>query len=64
MRRGLPDPLRRALGSTNAIESLNAVIRQICRIPAYAGTARWQDARMAHRWVGTATRELRKPSVA
>jgi hypothetical protein len=31
IRLGLPDGLRRSLGCTNAIESLMAVVRQVCR---------------------------------
>src|SRR5258705_9380890 len=31
IRLGLPDQLRRSLGCTNAIESLMAVLRQVCR---------------------------------
>ena len=30
IRLGLPDGLRRSLGCTNAIESLMAVVRQVC----------------------------------
>src|ERR1035437_263075 len=40
IRLGLPDPLRRSLGCTNAIESLMAVLRQVCR-----NVKRWRDAR-------------------
>ena len=47
IRLGLPDQLRRSLGCTNAIESLMAVLRQICR-----NVKRWRDARMALRWTG------------
>jgi putative transposase len=42
---GLPDELRRSLGCTNAIESLIAVLRQVCR-----NVKHWRDARMALRW--------------
>jgi transposase-like protein len=52
IRLGLPDPLRRALGCTNAIESLMAVLRQVCR-----NVKRWRNARMALRWTGTAMLE-------
>ncbi|MGQ0663656.1 MAG: IS256 family transposase [Pseudomonadota bacterium] len=55
IRLGLPDPLRRALGCTNAIESLMAVIRQVCR-----NVKRWRDAKMALRWTGTAMLEAKK----
>ena len=44
-RLGLPPELRRSLASTNIIESMNAVIRQVCR-----NVARWRDAKMALRW--------------
>ena len=55
IRLGLPDPLRRALGCTNAIESLMAVLRQVCR-----NIKRWRNARMALRWTGTAMLEAKK----
>ena len=55
IRLGLPDQLRRSLGCTNAIESLMAVLRQICR-----NVKRWRDARMALRWTGTAMLEAEK----
>ena len=41
-RLGPPDELRCSLGCTNAIESLMAVLRQVCR-----NVKRWRDARMA-----------------
>jgi putative transposase len=55
IRLGLPDELRRSLGCTNAIESLIAVLRQVCR-----NVKRWRDARMALRWTGTAMLEAAK----
>ncbi len=55
IRLGLPDQLRRALGCTNAIESLIAVLRQVCR-----NVKRWRDVRMALRWTGTAMLEAEK----
>ena len=55
IRLGLPPELRRSLGCTNAIESLMAVLRQVCR-----NVKRWRDARMALRWTGTATLEAKK----
>lgn len=55
IRLGLPDPLRRALGCTNAIESLMAVLRQVCR-----NVKRWRDVRMALRWTGAAMLEAKK----
>ena len=47
--------LRRSLGCTNAIESLMAVLRQVCR-----NVKRWRDARMALRWTATAMLEAEK----
>lgn len=41
IRLGLPSELRRSLASTNIIESMNAVIRQVCR-----NVKRWRDAKM------------------
>jgi len=55
IRLGLPDPLRRVLGCTNTIESLMAVLRQVCR-----NVKRWRNARMALRWTGTAMLEAKK----
>jgi putative transposase len=55
IRLGLPDQLRRALGCTNAIESLMAVLRQVCR-----NVRRWRNARMALRWTGAAMLEAKK----
>src|SRR5215468_664910 len=55
IRMGLPPELRRSLGCTNAIESLMAVLRQVCR-----NVKRWRDARMALRWTGTAMLEAKK----
>jgi len=55
IRLGLPDQLRRSLGCTNAIESLIAVLRQVCR-----NVKRWRDARMALRWTATAMLEAEK----
>jgi transposase-like protein len=55
IRLGLPDELRRSLGCTNAIESLMAVLRQVCR-----NVKRWRDARMALRWTATAMLEAKK----
>ena len=49
------DQLRRSLGCTNAIESLMAVLRQVCR-----NVKRWRDALMALRWTGTAMLEAEK----
>lgn len=55
IRLGLPDQLRRALGCTNAIESLMAVLRQVCR-----NVKRWRDVRMVLRWTGAAMLEAKK----
>ena len=55
IRLGLPEQLRRSLGCTNAIESLIAVLRQVCR-----NVKRWRDARMALRWTATAMLEAEK----
>jgi transposase-like protein len=55
VRLGLPEQLRRALGCTNGIESMIAVIRHVCR-----NVKRWRGARMARRWTGTAMREAAK----
>src|ERR1041384_4636179 len=55
IRIGLPDQLRRSLGCTNAIESLMAVLRTVCR-----NVKRWRDARMALRWTGTSMLEAEK----
>jgi transposase-like protein len=55
IRLGLPGELRRSLGCTNAIESLMAVLRQVCR-----NVKRWRDGRMALRWTGTAMLEAEK----
>lgn len=54
-RLGLPFELRRALASTNIIESMNAVIRQVCR-----SVKRWRDAKMALRWTGAGMLEAAK----
>jgi len=55
IRLGLPVELRRALGCTNAIESLMAVIRKVCR-----NVKRWRNAKMALRWTGAAMLEANK----
>ena len=55
IRIGLLDRLRSSLGCTNAIESLMAVLRKVCR-----NVKRWRDARMALRWTGTAMLEAEK----
>lgn len=54
-RLGLPKELRRSLASTNIIESMNAVIRQVCR-----NVKRWRDARMALRWTAAGMLEAAK----
>jgi hypothetical protein len=55
IRLGPPDELRCSLGCTNAIESVMAVLRQVCR-----NVKRWRDARMALRWTVTAMLEAEK----
>src|SRR5215475_14165976 len=55
IRLGLPNELRRSLSCTNAIESLMAVLRQVCR-----NVKHWRDARMALRWTATAMLEAEK----
>jgi transposase-like protein len=54
-RLGLPPELRRSLASTNIIESVNAVIRQVCR-----NVKRWRDATMALRWTAAGMLEAAK----
>lgn len=55
IRLGLPIELRRSLASTNIIESMNAVIRQVCR-----NVKRWRDAKMALRWTAAGMLEAAK----
>jgi len=55
IRLGLPVELRRALACTNAIESLMAVIRKLCR-----NVKRWRNTKMALRWTGAAMLEANK----
>lgn len=50
----LPLELRRSLASTNIIESLNALIRQVCR-----NVNRWREA-MALRWTAAGMLEVAK----
>lgn len=54
-RLGIPDELRRSLACTNMIESMNSVIRQVCR-----NVKRWRNAGMALRWTGAAMLEAKK----
>ena len=54
-RLGLPAELRRSLASTNIIESMNAVIRQVCR-----NVKRWRDAQMGLRWTAAGMIEAAK----
>ncbi len=51
----LPLELRRSLASTNIIESMNSVIRQVCR-----NVKRWRNAKMALRWTAAGMLEARK----
>ena len=53
--RSLPPELRRSLASTNIIESMNSVIRQVCR-----NVKRWRDAKMALRWTAAGMFEAKK----
>jgi transposase-like protein len=55
IRLGVPPELRRSLASTNIIESMNAVIRQVCR-----NVKRWRDAQMALRWTAAGMLEAGK----
>lgn len=55
VRLGLPLELRRSLASTNIIESMNSVIRQVCR-----NVKRWRDAKMALRWTAAGMFEAKK----
>lgn len=55
IRLGLPLELRRSLASTNIIESMNAVIRQVCR-----NVKRWRNAQMALRWTAAGMLEAAK----
>ena len=55
IRLGLPPELRRSLASTNIIESMNAVICQVCR-----NVKRWRDAKMALRWTAAGMLEAAK----
>ena len=55
VRLGLPIELRRSLASTNIIESMNSVIRQVCR-----NVKRWRDAKMALRWTAAGMLEAKK----
>jgi len=55
VRLGLPPELRRSLASTNIIESMNSVIRQVCR-----NVKRWRDAKMALRWTAAGMFEAKK----
>ena len=47
-RPGLPPELRKSPGSTNIIESMNSVVRQVGR-----NVKRWRDASMALRWTSS-----------
>ena len=55
VRLGLPLELRRSLASTNIIESMNSVIRRVCR-----NVKRWRDAKMALRWTSAGMFEAQK----
>ena len=55
VRLGLPLELRRSLASTNIIESMNSVIRRVCR-----NVKSWRDAKMALRWTSAGMFEAQK----
>ena len=55
IRLGLPPKLRRSLASTNIIESMNSVIRKVCR-----NVKRWRNAKMALRWTAAGMFEAKK----
>ena len=55
VRLGLPLELRRSLASNNIIESMNSVIRQVCR-----NVKRWRNAKMALRWTAAGMQEAKK----
>ncbi len=55
VRRGLPLELRRSLASTNIIEPMSSVIRQVCR-----NVKPWRDAKMALRWTAAGMFEAKK----
>jgi transposase-like protein len=55
IRLGLPLELHRSLASTNIIESMNAVIRQV-----YRNVKRLRDAKMALRWTASGMLEAVK----
>ena len=55
VRLGLPPELRRSLASTNIIESMNSVIRQVCR-----NVKRWRNAKMDLRWTAAGMFEAKK----
>jgi putative transposase len=54
-RLGLPPDLRRSLACINIIESMNSVIRQVCR-----NVKRWRDAKMGLRWTAAGMLEAKK----
>lgn len=55
IRLGQPLELRHSLASANIIESMNAVIRQVCRNVKW-----WHDAKMALRWTASGMHEAAK----
>ncbi len=54
-RLGLPPDLRRSLACTNIIESMNSIIRQVCR-----NVKRWRNAKMGLRWTAAGMLEAKK----
>jgi len=55
VRPGLPPELRRSPASANIVESMNAVVRQVCR-----NVKGWRDARLALRWTAAGMLEAEK----
>jgi transposase-like protein len=55
VRLGLPPELRRSMASTNIIQSMNSIIRQVCR-----NVKRWRNARMALRWTAAGMFKAKK----
>ena len=54
-RLSLPQDLRRSLACTNIIESMNSIIRQVCR-----NVKRWRNAKMGLRWTAAGMLEAKK----
>jgi hypothetical protein len=52
---GLPQDLRRSLACTNIIESMNSIVRQVCR-----DVKRWRNAKMGLHWTAAGMLEAKK----